>query len=73
MIHDEFTELNISRQRKWQLRQRMKGRCMRCDKPVVSLKSSFCAKHLVHLREAARQKLGRVRRNLGAKSYQANP
>lgn len=34
-IQDEFTHLNISRQRKYQLRRKRDGLCTICGKPVL--------------------------------------
>lgn len=34
-IQDEFTNLSISRQRKWQLRKRKEGRCEVCGDVAV--------------------------------------
>lgn len=32
-VQDEFTDLNVSRQRKWQLRMRKEGKCGICARP----------------------------------------
>lgn len=47
-VNDEFTHLNITHQRRWQLRQAKKGRCTLCaEKAVVN--SDRCLKHNVQL------------------------
>ena len=48
-IKDEFTDLPISRQRKYQLRMQRDQRCTECGEPA--LKGSRCLKHLVKARE----------------------
>ena len=56
-IMDEFTDLPISTQRKWQLRQRKRGKCTRCAKPAT--KGGLCDRHAEQLkgwREARRRK-----------------
>lgn len=36
MIHDEFTSLKVSRQRKWQMRQKVAGLCILCAEKSVN-------------------------------------
>lgn len=60
-IQDEFQHLNISRQRKYQLRQQRDGRCTICGKPSSS-GSSRCLDHLVIARERQRRLKGWKRR-----------
>jgi hypothetical protein len=67
LIKDEFTDLKMSRQQKYQLRMRRDGRCGICGKSVAQ--SGLCLKHLVAERERKRKKLGCKRRNPGTKSY----
>lgn len=43
-ILDEFTNLPVSRQRKWQLRQNAKGRCVICGQPRPGHRTC-CDKH----------------------------
>lgn len=43
-IQDEFTDLAMSRQQKWQLRQQKKHRCIVCGKPVKT--KVYCRKHV---------------------------
>ena len=42
-IQDEFTELPISRQRKYQLRMQRDKRCTECGQPAIQ--GSRCLKH----------------------------
>ena len=66
-IQDEFTQLPISRQRKYQLRMQRDQRCTECGEPA--LKGSRCLKHLVKARERQRKKRGLKRRYYGTLSY----
>ena len=60
-IVDEFTDLPISRQQKWQLRRAKEGRCVICgDKKVTAW---HCLKHAIANREWARKYSGSKRRN----------
>ena len=43
-IQDEFTALPVSRQRKWQLRKRVEGRCGVCAAPASG---KLCDMHAV--------------------------
>ena len=67
-IHDEFTDLPVSRQRKSQLRRQRDGLCIICGQPQSS--SHDCLKHFLAARERQRNRQGSVRRNFGSKSYQ---
>jgi hypothetical protein len=67
-IQDEFTNLNISRQRKYQLRRQREQRCTECGAPVV--RGSRCLEHLVKARERQRKKRGLKRRYYNTLSYQ---
>ena len=60
-ILDEFTDLPISRQQKWQLRRAKEGRCVICGQPKVT--AWHCLKHAIANREWARKYSGSVRRN----------
>jgi len=60
-IIDEFTDLPISRQQKWQLRRAKEGRCVICGQPKVT--AWHCLKHAIANREWARKYSGSVRRN----------
>ena len=51
-IQDEFTHLQTTRQRKFQLRMERDGRCTKCGEPVVM--GSRCVFHLVKARERER-------------------
>ena len=60
-IIDEFTDLEISRQQKWQLRRAKEGRCVICGEPKVT--AWHCLKHAIANREWARKYSGSKRRN----------
>src|SRR5213079_2741867 len=66
-IQDEFTDLPISRQRKYQLRMERDKCCTECGEPAVQ--GSRCLKHLVKARERQRKKRGLKRRYYGTLSY----
>jgi hypothetical protein len=66
-IKDEFADLPISRQRKYQLRMKRDQRCTECGEPAVQ--GSRCLKHLVKARERQRDKRGLKRRYHGTLSY----
>ena len=55
-IKDEFADLPISRQRKYQLRMKRDKRCQICGEPGVS--GARCFKHLVEEREKGRKRMG---------------
>ena len=67
-IIDEFTDLPVSRQRKYQLRMQRDKRCTECGAPAVG-GGSRCVKHLVRSRERQRKKYGLKRRYYGTLSY----
>src|SRR5438046_5707204 len=71
-IVEQVSELSVSRQRKWQLRQKQKGLCQKCSKPAVP-ESVYCVGHMVYHRVAARRryepKRGRMRQHRGTKSH----
>jgi len=67
-IKDEFTDLPISPQRKYQLRMQRDSRCTECGERAVQ--GSRCLKHLVKARERQRRKRGLRRRYYGTLSYQ---
>ncbi len=66
-IIDEFTNLPISRQRKYQLRMQRDKRCTECGQPAAE--GSRCLKHLVKARERQRKKRGLKRRYYNTLSY----
>jgi hypothetical protein len=66
-IQDEFTDLPISRQRKYQLRMKRDRRCTECGEPAAE--GSRCLKHLVKARERQRKKRGLKRRYYNTLSY----
>ena len=45
-IQDEFTQLKVSRQRKWQLRKRVEGRCAVCGATAAG---KLCDAHAVKM------------------------
>jgi len=51
---NERTKQPISRQRKWQLRQKQKGLCEKCSKPAAP-ESVYCIEHMVAHRVTARR------------------
>jgi hypothetical protein len=55
LIQDELTRLAISRQRKYQLRMKRRGRCTVCGKPAAQGTRSLCLRHLLRARERRRQ------------------
>ncbi len=66
-IVDEFTDLPISRQRKYQMRMQRDKRCTECGEPAAQ--GSRCLKHLVKARERQRKKRGLKRRYYNTLSY----
>ncbi|HEV2393967.1 MAG TPA: hypothetical protein VG146_16565 [Verrucomicrobiae bacterium] len=66
-IVDEFTDMPISRQRKYQLRMQRDKRCTECGQPAAE--GSRCVKHLVKARERQRKKRGLKRRYYNTLSY----
>ncbi len=66
-IQDEFANLPISRQRKYQLRMQRDHRCTECGEPAIQ--GSRCLKHLVKARERQRKKRGLKRRYYNTLSY----
>jgi len=66
-IKDEFTDLPVSRQRKFQLRMGRDKRCPICGEPLVV--GTRCLKHLLRERERKRKRLGSKRRFANTLSY----
>jgi hypothetical protein len=66
-IKDEFTDLPLSRQRKYQLRMHRDRRCVICGASAVG--GFYCLEHLVKKRERERRVIGAKRRLRGARSY----
>ena len=66
-IKDEFTDLKVSRQRKYQLRKQRDGLCTECGKPAVQ--GVRCLEHMVRARERQRKKLGLRKRYTKTLSY----
>lgn len=69
-IHDEFTDMPISRERKRQLRALKKGVCCiaGCEEPLAT--KVHCLKHAVERREKSRSERHVSRRWKNAKTYQ---
>jgi hypothetical protein len=71
-IIQQLIELPVSRQRKWQLRQKQRGLCQKCSKPAAP-GSVNCVEHMVDHRVAARNryepKRGRTHQYRTTKSY----
>jgi hypothetical protein len=66
-IKDEFTDLPVSRQLKFQMRMKRDKRCHICGEAAAS--DSLCLKHLVERREKKRRKFGLKRRYCNTLSY----
>lgn len=60
-IEDEFTDLPVSRARKYQLRRQKEGNCIKCGQPQAA--AFYCLKHLIANRETIRRTNGAKRRN----------
>jgi hypothetical protein len=72
-IQDQFTNLPVSRGRKYQLRKKEAGLCTICGTRPVVPGSELCVKHMVRHRERSRKKLGLKRRYKNSASYQRRP
>ena len=66
-IKDEFTDLPISRQRKYQLRMERDGRCVQCGKPTEA--GLHCLEHMIAGRERSRVSRKSVKRHSNSLSY----
>ena len=53
-VEDQHSGLAVSRQRKWQLRQKQKGLCEKCSKPAAP-ESVYCIGHMADHRVTARR------------------
>jgi hypothetical protein len=62
IIKDALTEMNISRQRRWQLRQRAAGNCVICGKTAET--RGYCAEHAERNRQRCRAAWAAKRRKL---------
>jgi hypothetical protein len=65
-VHDEFSHLPVSHQRKTQLRYKRDGKCEICGDPLVT--KNHCLKHAEAVRERRRQKT-RARERLNSLTY----
>jgi len=68
-IDDEFKDLSVSRQRKYQLRKQRDNRCTECGRPVEAEGMIRCLRHLVRAREQSRKKNKPRRRYYNTLSY----
>jgi hypothetical protein len=66
-IKDEFSDLPISKQRKYQLRRKRDKRCTLCGAPAEQ--GSLCLKHQTELRERMRKISHSKRRYKNSMSY----
>jgi hypothetical protein len=66
-IQDEFSSLNVSRQRRYQLRKQRDNLCVLCGEPAV--RGSRCLRHLIAARERQRKRAGTRGRYVNAQSY----
>ena len=57
-ICDEFSDLPVSRQRKWQLRQSKRGLCSICGAPKAKWSATYCAVHHEAAKLLAREHRG---------------
>jgi hypothetical protein len=55
-ILDQFAHLDVSRQRKWQLRKKSQHKCLICGKPEVM--KGLCEKHYKRALDYVRERLG---------------
>lgn len=72
-ITDEFSDLKVSRQRKWQLRREKAGLCRICGQPAVQILRGAkvrCLTHAIAQRELFRARAGSKRR-INSASYRA--
>ena len=63
---DKFSGMEISRQRRYQLRHAEAGLCLRCSRKAVL--GQLCLNHAVSTRERARAKHG-CKKRINARSY----
>ena len=69
-IIDQFTDLKMSRQRKWQARHRAAGLCIECNEEAAS--KSYCKFHHLkqYLKSRVRAKAKEIqRKSLGARLW----
>lgn len=70
IIQDEFSALDISRQRRWALRHKRDGKCSTCGRPG---KKGYCRVHVRKNRDRMRKKLKCAGHYPNAKSYTVAP
>ena len=66
MIRDKYTDMALSRQRKYQLRHRDAGLCIKCNNKAVT--GGCCLVHAIQNRELMRGRIGSVKR-ISGKTY----
>lgn len=65
-IKDKFTNLPVSRQRKYQLRKKRAGMCVLCGEPAVT--AMHCLKHAIAKRELDRKRYNSLTYRLTAEA-----
>jgi len=68
VIYDQFSDLSVSRQQRYQLRHHSKGLCAVCSKPALN-SAWFRKEHAVARRERQRTYFQCKRRYKNARSY----
>lgn len=61
-IQDEFTDLPITRQQKWQLRRSRDGKCQQCGEKIDRGRKGHCLNCLLHRLETRRKRDGAKKR-----------
>lgn len=60
-IKDSIASLPVSRQRKYQLRQKLRGKCMRCGKKSETVQCSKCHRKVYkRIKELKRERVLKV-------------
>ena len=61
-IQDEFTDLPISRQRKWQLRRSKTGKCQQCGQRFETGANGHCLHCMIKRLDNSRKRSGHRKR-----------
>lgn len=61
IIKDQYTEKQVSRQMKYQLRNKEKGLCIKCPKTLARNNGNFCEEHLKETNKRQRERYKKVR------------
>lgn len=69
MIQDKYASLDVSRQRKYQLRQRDAGKCITCGKARVT--THHCAEHAALANQLAKAAYKRAMQTLDSQEVRA--